>query len=163
MFRRLAGCVLAKFPRKAIFSSPLDSACCLIGSPVTSRQAPAQRICSVQYEIPAALRLSAECVDLLRLILVGNPAQRITIPGILAHPWFQRHLPIDLQVRRSPVSVSFRGPLGTTLCSVLQRNLPVDPRRSRADLPSVLLAGRLQSSTEHDAGEPPVSLGAAGE
>ena len=52
----------------------------------------------MQYEIPAALKLSPECVDLIRRLLVGDPRQRIGVPGILAHPWFRRHLPIDLQV-----------------------------------------------------------------
>ncbi len=57
-----------------------------------------QRICCAQYDIPPALRLSAECVDLLSRILVVAPAQRIGVAGICAHPWFLRNLPGDLQV-----------------------------------------------------------------
>lgn len=58
-----------------------------------------QRICKVQYEIPEALKLSPDCVDLLTRILVGKPEQRISIPAMCAHPWFKRNLPIDLQVK----------------------------------------------------------------
>ena len=69
------------------------------GSTLTVRAlACPQRICCAQYDIPPALQLSAECVDLLSRILVAAPAQRISIAGICAHPWFLRNLPGDLQV-----------------------------------------------------------------
>ena len=59
-----------------------------------------QRICCAQYDIPPALRLSAECVDLLSRILVAHPGGRIGVAGICVHPWFLRNLPGDLQVNR---------------------------------------------------------------
>lgn len=56
-----------------------------------------QRIMSVRYALPSSLRLSRECADLLARIFVANPAQRIKIRQIRAHPWFLRNLPEELR------------------------------------------------------------------
>ncbi|KFM27066.1 Serine/threonine-protein kinase SRK2A [Auxenochlorella protothecoides] len=56
-----------------------------------------QRIMSVRYTFPANIRLSRECADLLQRIFVANPAQRIRIRQIKAHPWFLRNLPEELR------------------------------------------------------------------
>lgn len=56
-----------------------------------------QRIMSVKYAFPSTLHLSKECLDLISRIFVGNPAQRITMPGILAHPWFLKNMPEELK------------------------------------------------------------------
>ena len=59
----------------------------------------AQRICAAKYHIPSRIRLSEECVDLLRRIFVVDPRQRITLRGIQQHPWFlHRDLPDQMQV-----------------------------------------------------------------
>lgn len=52
-----------------------------------------QRIMAVKYNIPSRLKLSEECKDLLRRILVADPTKRITIKEIYAHPWFLKDLP----------------------------------------------------------------------
>ena len=57
---------------------------------------PTQRIMGVKYSFPPSLHLSRDCVDLIARIFVGNPAHRITIAGIRAHPWFQKNLPAEL-------------------------------------------------------------------
>lgn len=54
---------------------------------------------NVKYAIPANLRITPECHDLLARIFVANPQQRITIPEIRQHPWFLRNLPAELAVR----------------------------------------------------------------
>lgn len=40
-----------------------------------------------------AAQLSAECQDLLLALLQPNPAERITMAGVLKHPWFVQGLP----------------------------------------------------------------------
>lgn len=54
---------------------------------------PAQRLQAMQahqlhFNRPAAHPLSAQCVDLLKQMLHPNPNLRITIQGIMQHPWF---------------------------------------------------------------------------
>jgi len=59
----------------------------------------AQRIMGVKYSFPSSLHLARECVDLITKIFVANPANRISIGGIRAHPWFLKNLPEELQAR----------------------------------------------------------------
>ena len=59
----------------------------------------AQRIMGVKYSFPSTVHLSRECVDLITKIFVANPANRISIGGIRAHPWFLKNLPEELQAR----------------------------------------------------------------
>lgn len=51
------------------------------------------RIIKVDYDFPEHAQVSAECRDLISKVLVANPAQRLTIRQIAAHPWFQTDLP----------------------------------------------------------------------
>ncbi|KAI3435933.1 hypothetical protein D9Q98_001991 [Chlorella vulgaris] len=48
-----------------------------------------KRIFSVQYEMPPGLPISPECLDIIRRILMRNPAERITLQQIQQHPWYQ--------------------------------------------------------------------------
>ena len=57
-----------------------------------------QRIMGVKYSWPSNLHLTRECVDMMNKIFVSNPAQRINIAGIQAHPWFTKNLPDELKV-----------------------------------------------------------------
>lgn len=52
-----------------------------------------QRILHVDYTIPAHVRISDECRDLLKKILVANEKERITVDGIYNHPWYCKNLP----------------------------------------------------------------------
>jgi serine/threonine-protein kinase SRK2 len=56
-----------------------------------------QRIMGVKYSFPANLRLSGECLDLIRQIFVANPAKRVTLKGLKQHPWFLQNLPDELK------------------------------------------------------------------
>ncbi|PSC67948.1 acyl-binding domain-containing 4-like isoform X1 isoform A [Micractinium conductrix] len=63
------------------------------------------RIARVEYGIPTSM--SPELQDLLGRMLVKDPSQRISIPGIMAHPWFQSSLPqglMDLNGRVDPTA-----------------------------------------------------------
>lgn len=60
-----------------------------------------QRIMGVKYSFPTNLRLSQECLDLIRQIFVANPAKRVTLKGLKQHPWFLQNLPDELKVRTS--------------------------------------------------------------
>ena len=53
----------------------------------------AQRILSVDYQLPYNKQVSLECKDLLECILVADPEKRITMANIQRHPWFTRDLP----------------------------------------------------------------------
>ena len=57
----------------------------------------AQRILNMDYVLPAHVRVSAECRDLLGRILVADPATRITLAGIQQHAWFLAALPDGCQ------------------------------------------------------------------
>jgi serine/threonine protein kinase len=46
----------------------------------------------VFWDIPAVQALSPSCQDLLRKMLVADPAQRISIQDAMAHPWLQEQL-----------------------------------------------------------------------
>lgn len=61
-----------------------------------------RRILAVQYEVPPALRISAECQDLLRRIFQADPSKRIAIAAIRDHAWFRKNLPSDLSFGASP-------------------------------------------------------------
>jgi len=52
-----------------------------------------QRILHVDYSVPAHVRLSDECRDLLRRVLVADPSKRITLDAVYSHPWYAKHLP----------------------------------------------------------------------
>lgn len=51
-----------------------------------------------KYPMPPHVIISMECMDLLRRLLKPDPAQRITLEGILQHPWFLKKLPPHAQV-----------------------------------------------------------------
>ena len=46
-----------------------------------------QRILNVEYGFPAQVEISDSCKDLLTRILVADPAERMSIPQIMQHPW----------------------------------------------------------------------------
>ncbi|KAI7839122.1 hypothetical protein COHA_007125 [Chlorella ohadii] len=65
------------------------------------------RIARVEYQIPD--NMSTELQDLLGRMLVKDPGQRITMPGIMAHPWFQKNMPaglLELNSRVDPESAA---------------------------------------------------------
>eukprot|EP00963_Diacronema_lutheri_P009505 scaffold856_cov326-Pavlova_lutheri.AAC.7 len=61
-----------------------------------------QKILAVDYTIPDHIPVSSECKDLLARIFVADPTRRITIPEIIAHPWFQHHLRPDVLISLCP-------------------------------------------------------------
>lgn len=61
-----------------------------------------RRILAVHYAVPPALKVSAECQDLLSRIFVADPARRYNIEQIKQHPWFRRNLPTDLAFTSPP-------------------------------------------------------------
>jgi serine/threonine-protein kinase SRK2 len=52
-----------------------------------------QRILRVEYEFPPHVRVSRDCRDLLKQILVPDPAKRFTVEDIQQHPWYLKDLP----------------------------------------------------------------------
>ncbi|KAG5541784.1 hypothetical protein RHGRI_021576 [Rhododendron griersonianum] len=63
---------------------------------LSKREYDGKRILDVHYSIPDSVRISIECKHLLSRIFVANPEKRITMPEIKRHPWFLKHLPIEL-------------------------------------------------------------------
>lgn len=47
----------------------------------------------MEYEFPPHVRVSRECKDLLKNILVPDPASRYTVEDIQRHPWYLKDLP----------------------------------------------------------------------
>lgn len=47
----------------------------------------------MEYEFPPHVRVSRECKDLLKHILVPDPASRYTVEDIQRHPWYLKDLP----------------------------------------------------------------------
>ncbi|KAK9820580.1 hypothetical protein WJX72_011887 [[Myrmecia] bisecta] len=64
-----------------------------------------QAIISTQYEFPQGLALSPGCKDLISRVFVADPKQRISIPGIKAHPWLSGVKQKRTVVRQSSQSV----------------------------------------------------------
>ncbi len=58
-----------------------------------------QKIVRAQYTYPNDIPLSNGCKDLIKRVFVADPNKRITLEDIKRHPWFQRNLPRELQVR----------------------------------------------------------------
>ncbi|KAK9821812.1 hypothetical protein WJX74_000164 [Apatococcus lobatus] len=52
-----------------------------------------QRVLAADYKLPADAHVSTDVADLLKGLLVVNPAHRLTIPAIMKHPWFREALP----------------------------------------------------------------------
>ena len=46
-----------------------------------------ERILAVDYHFPSSIPVSEHCKDLLRHILVADPAKRFSIADIQRHPW----------------------------------------------------------------------------
>ena len=46
-----------------------------------------ERILAVDYHFPSSIPVSEHCKDLLRHILVADPAKRFSIADIQKHPW----------------------------------------------------------------------------
>ncbi len=66
----------------------------LVGTPPfehESRQETYQRIVRVQMTFPS--HVSEPAQDLIRQILKNEPAERLTLEGILNHPWIVSHQP----------------------------------------------------------------------
>jgi serine/threonine protein kinase len=59
---------------------------------------PLQRILALDYKIPPHIAMTRECRDLFSKIFVVDPAERITIAGIKAHPWFLQDLEDEQKV-----------------------------------------------------------------
>ena len=49
----------------------------------------------MQWAIPSNVEVSAECRDLLTRLMVRDPAERIGMADIHAHPWFVANLPVE--------------------------------------------------------------------
>ncbi len=47
-----------------------------------------ERILAVDYHFPSSIPVSENCKDLLRHILVADPAKRYSIADIQKHPWY---------------------------------------------------------------------------
>jgi serine/threonine protein kinase len=52
-----------------------------------------ERMVGRQYRFPPDAAISDECIDLLQQLLLPEPHRRITIEGIMSHPWFNINLP----------------------------------------------------------------------
>ena len=50
---------------------------------------------AAKWAAPPDIPISTPCHDLLRRLLVADPAQRLTMAQISAHPWFTTNLPAD--------------------------------------------------------------------
>jgi serine/threonine-protein kinase SRK2 len=62
-----------------------------------------RRIQAVDYDFPPDRVVSDGCKDLVKRLLVRDPAQRATLAEVMRHPWFQEGL--------SPEVLSFNDPL----------------------------------------------------
>lgn len=62
-----------------------------------------RRIQAVDYDFPPDRSVSPGCKDLVKRLLVRDPAQRATLAEVMRHPWFQEGL--------SPEVLSFNDPL----------------------------------------------------
>eukprot|EP00803_Ostreobium_quekettii_P001376 evm.model.scf_910.3 EVM.evm.TU.scf_910.3 scf_910:44793-48662(+) len=62
-----------------------------------------ERIVKSDYSVPSESTVSASCLDLLGKILTPDPAQRITVEGIINHPWYQTDLPPGADNTNYPV------------------------------------------------------------
>lgn len=71
-----------------------------LSSPGDFRKAIVKIISADFNPMPAELGVSAECQDLLRRIFVAQPAYRISVSDLAAHPWFRKNFPSDLQMVR---------------------------------------------------------------
>ena len=69
--------------------SGLAGACMLSshGNCVPPRLQVLERILAVDYHFPSSIPVSENCKDLLRHILVADPAKRYSIADIQKHPW----------------------------------------------------------------------------
>ena len=52
----------------------------------------------------------AECLDILKRMLLPDPAERITIEKILTHPWFVARLPSEVSLGGDVISVTVTPP-----------------------------------------------------
>ena len=52
-----------------------------------------EKIIAGNWTVPPGVAVSEDCSDLLRRLLVADPAQRLTMAQINAHRWFQTNLP----------------------------------------------------------------------
>lgn len=52
-----------------------------------------QRVCGAEYHIPSTVEVAPEFEDLLRGMLEPDWTKRMTVSGILHHPWFADSLP----------------------------------------------------------------------
>ena len=73
--------------------------------PKRQAQANARRILAADYQLPASKPVSRECCDLLARILVPSPHDRISVPEIQQHPWFQEvRVPMRISLRHTSIA-----------------------------------------------------------
>ncbi|KAF5828686.1 hypothetical protein DUNSADRAFT_17222 [Dunaliella salina] len=56
-----------------------------------------ERMEQEKYPLPSSVLLSTDCTDFIRRLLKPNPKQRLTLEGVLQHPWFLKKLPPHAQ------------------------------------------------------------------
>lgn len=97
----------------------------------------ASNITRVRYAFPSGLQISDECKELIKRMFVRDPAKRITIPEIQAHPWYRKNLSREMAVRAPALASPAGGTLhGTQLGNVARTvatALCVARQRARLD------------------------------
>lgn len=53
----------------------------------------ARKIVTANYTVPSNPQVSPECLDMLKRVLIAEPAQRISMTEIKTHKWFTKGLP----------------------------------------------------------------------
>jgi hypothetical protein len=98
-----------------------------------------ERMVGRQYRFPPDAGISAECIDLLQQMLLPEPHRRITVEGIMAHPWFNTNLPPEASSMNATY-LSAAAPVGVLAPEAIRRlieearlpsrNCKVDPSLS---------------------------------
>jgi len=68
-------------------TSTLPACQCIITCESSGCSYAVQRILNVEYGFPPNIRVSDDCKDLMKQILVDDPSRRLSIPQIMEHPW----------------------------------------------------------------------------
>jgi hypothetical protein len=107
-----------------------------------------ERMVGRQYRFPPDAAISAECIDLLQQMLLPEPHRRITIEGIMAHPWFNTNLPPEASSMNATY-LSAAAPVGVlapeAICKLIEEaRLPsnsckVDPSLSPQQQAAVVM------------------------
>ena len=108
-----------------------------------------KRIVNVDYAFPSKKPMSESCKDLIKALLVKDPARRLTIEGVQRHPWFRQDLnPSVLTFNDGLIQQSKQNPVSEELLAQIRNLVQEAQMQTVMSEDELITATLMQNSNE---------------